>query len=63
VVAVSALAVLVVGLVTAAVTWLVVYLRGEGTSPGCCRDGADHQSGPRTLPASVTENLPDTRPN
>ncbi len=30
VVAVSALAVLVVGLVTAAVTWLVVYLRGEG---------------------------------
>ena len=47
VVAVSALAVLVVGLVTALVTWLVVYLRGEGHLTRLLQKMADHQPGPR----------------
>ena len=60
VVAVSALAVLVVGLVTAAVTWLVVYLRGEGHLTRLLQKMAQIINQARaTLPASVTENLPD----
>jgi predicted PurR-regulated permease PerM len=60
VVAVSALAVLVVGLVTAAVTWLVVYLRGEGHLTRLLQKMAQIINQARaTLPASVTESLPD----
>ena len=60
VVAVSALAVLVVGLVTAAVAWLVVYLRGEGHLTRLLQKMAQIINQARaTLPASVTENLPD----
>ena len=58
--AMSALAVLVVGLVTAAVTWLVVYLRGEGHLTRLLQKMAQIINQARaTLPASVTESLPD----
>ena len=60
VVAVSALAVLMVGAVTAAVTWLVVYLRGEGHLTRLLEKMAQIINQARaTLPAAVTENLPD----
>jgi predicted PurR-regulated permease PerM len=60
VVAVSALAVLMVGAVTAAVTWLVVYLRGEGHLTRLLQKMAQIINQARTtLPESVTENLPD----
>jgi len=63
-VAVSALAVLVVGLVTALVTWLVVYLRGEGQLTRLLQKMAQIINQARaTLPASVTENCPITRTN
>ena len=59
-VAVTALAVLVVGLVTVAVTMLVVYLRGEGQLTRLLQKMAEILNQARaTLPASVTENLPD----
>lgn len=60
VVAVSILAMLVVGIVTAAVTSLVVYLRGEGHLTRLLQKMAQIVNQARaTLPASVTESLPD----
>ena len=60
VLAVSILAILVVGMVTVAVTLLVVYLRGEGHLTALLQKMAQIMTQARTtLPASVAENLPD----
>jgi predicted PurR-regulated permease PerM len=57
--AVSVLAVLVVGMVTALVTGLVVHLRGEGHLTRLLEKMARIiNQASATLPASVTENLP-----